>query len=245
MTNRNRILASLGVLVLCCVFGASQALAASINISGKLFTLATPAVPVGGATVSVYPALSPSTTTAGDGSWTLTGVSDLSDPVLKIGATATTVETYTTYPLTLLKTYQTSPLQYDISAVRTADYVGVPPGACLILGFAVQFTDLVYPNAYTPVSGVVVTSSGGGAEVLYFAYVKPDGSPCPPPLCNATTSIGGWIGVATPPTNLKYSGTLTVGGSCSAPPPLVFSGGDVECVADTANITGLVHPTLP
>ena len=39
MKNGNRILASLGVLVLCSVFGASQALAVDVTIGGKVLTL--------------------------------------------------------------------------------------------------------------------------------------------------------------------------------------------------------------
>ena len=242
MTKGKRILAGLGVLVLCSVFGASQALGADVTIGGKVLTLTDPPVAVAGATVSVHPAGAPSTTTAGDGSWSLT-VSDASDPVLKIGATATTVETYTQFPVTLLMDYQNvgngggcaaaaadGTYQYDISAVRTETMATVPSGSCVVLGFALRYASLLYPVTQSFVSGVVVSPTP-------TAYIDADGvTPCIPPTCNATTASGVWVGIHEGGYSTPYSGTKT---------GTTFSGGDVTCVADTANVTGLVDDNLP
>jgi hypothetical protein len=238
MTNGNRILASLAVLLLCAVFGASQALGQNVTIGGKVLTLANPPAPVAGATVSVYPAGTPSTTTAGDGSWSLS-VPAGTDPVLKIGATEIagpcgstphTAETYTQFPLSLLQDYQTEPYEYDISAVPQSNMALVTPGYCLIIGFALQYTSLGYPAAQTFISGVDVDPEP-------YAYLEADGAtPCYPPDCTATTASGAWVDMRAGGYSTAYTGTKT--GS-------TFSGGDVTCVADTANVTGLVDDNLP
>jgi hypothetical protein len=238
MTNGNRILASLGVLVLCSVFSASQALGADVTIGGKVLTLENPPVAVVGATVSVYPAGTPNTTTAGDGSWSLT-VSDASDPVLKIDATATTVVTYTEFPLSLLMGYQSGPYEYDISAVLPSAMATVPAGSCLVVGFALQYTSLGYPVTQTFLPGVVVTPTPA-------AYVAANGvDPCL--VCTATTASGAWVGTHVAPYSTAYSGVIPdSGGSCAgAAAAVVLTGGDVTCVADSANVTGLIHPSLP
>ena len=238
MTNGNRILASLAVLVLCSVFAVSQALAANVTIGGKVLTLANPPAAVAGATVSVHPAGTPSTTTAVDGSWSLT-VSDASDPVLEIGATGGTVKTYTKFPLSLLMGYQSGPYQYDISAVTQASFTGsgVPPTSCLVVGFALQYTSLLYPAAQNFLSGVVVNPTP-----IYIAANGAD--PCY--SCTKTTASGAWVGVHVAPYTTPYSGIIPdPGGSCAAAAAVTLGGGDVTCVANTANVTGLVHPTLP
>ena len=240
MTNGNLILASLGVLVLCSVFGASQALAADVTIGGKVLTLVEPPAAVVGATVSVYPAGTPSTTTAGDGSWSLT-VSDASDPVLKIGAVgaSATVETYTEFPLSLVMDYQSGPYEYDISAVLTSSMATVPSGSCLVVGFALQYTSLSYPVTQVFLSGVDVNPNPD----LYIAANGVD--PCF--TCTATTASGAWAGIIEPPYSTPYTGFIPdSGGSCAgAAEAVILTGGDVTCVADTANVTGLIHPTLP
>lgn len=242
MTNRNRILATLGVLVLCSVFGASQALA--VNIGGVVLTLELSPQPVGDVTVSVHSGGTGSAPTGVDGSWSF-NYTGTTDPVLKITASAakSTVETYTTFPLTLLADgYQTEPYLYAISAVPAASMVSVPDGSCAVIGFALKYTSLGFPADQDFLSGVLVTPTP-------TAYIGADGvTPCVPPACIKTTTSGAWVGIHVPaeaPT--AYGGTISVGGSscADAPDPIVLSGGDVTCIADTANVTGLIHPELP
>lgn len=240
MTDRNRILAGVGVLILCSVLGASQALG-QVDIGGKVLTLETLQTPVGGATVSVYPSGTPSTTTEGDGSWSLSVPAGV-DPMLKIGATATTVETYTSFPLTLVDDYQSSPYRYDISAVPTATMELVDPGNCLVIGFALRYTSLAYPAVTTFLSGVDINPDP-------TAYLDAAGADiCA--LCTRTTASGAWVGIHPDGYSTPYSGSIPdPGGSCAAAAAVQLDGGDVTCVSDTANVTGLVDvdnlPALP
>ena len=232
MTDRSRIFAGIGVLTLCCVLGASQALAQNVTIGGKVLTLEASQTPVVGTTVSVYPAGTPSTTTAGDGSWSLSVPAE-ADPVLKIGATATTVETYTTFPQTLVDDYQSDPYQYNISAVLTENMtsVGVPAGSCLVVGFAFRYTSLDYPAVTEFVSGVDVNPNP-----VYLNEAGDDACLS----CTATTASGAWVGIHPGGYSTPYSGSIPdPGGSCAAAAAVQFAGGDVTCVADTANVTGL------
>jgi hypothetical protein len=141
------------------------------------------------------------------------------------------VETYTTFPISLLKMgppYQTPPYKYDISAVLRSSYQNVPAGDCMIIGFAVDYTSLAYPITQDFLSGVVVSPTPA-------AYILADGATtCDPaiePTCTATTASGAWVGVQDPAAPVAYSGAKE--GSA-------FVGGNVTCVADTANVTGLI-----
>jgi len=238
MTDRNRILAGIGVLILCSVLGASQALG-QVTIGGKVLTLETPQTPLVGATVSVYPAGTPSTTTAAGGSWSLS-VPAGTDPILKIGATASTVDTYTKFPLSLIDDYQSSPYEYDISAVLTSNMtsVGVPAGSCLVIGFAFRYTSIGYPAVTTILSGVDVSPDP-------TAYLNAAGDDACL-FCTATTASGAWVGIHAGGYSTSYSGIIPdPGGSCAATAAVQFDGGDVTCVADTANVTGLYDVNLP
>jgi len=231
MTDRNRILAGIGVLILCSVLGASQALG-QVTIAGKVLTLETSQTPVAGTTVSVHPAGTPFTTTAGDGSWSLS-IPAGTDPVLKIAGTATTVDTYTKFPLSLIDDYQSSPYEYDISAVLKANMtsVGVPAGSCLVIGFAFRYTSLDYPAVTTFLPGVDVNPNP-----IYLNAAGDDACA----LCTATTASGAWIGIHEGGYSNPYSGIIPdPGGSCAAAAAVQFGGGDVTCVADAANVTGL------
>jgi hypothetical protein len=239
MTDRNRILAGIGVLILCSVLGASQALGQNVTIGGKVLTADLSPTPVGGATVSVHPAGTPSTTTAGDGSWSLS-VPAGADPVLKIGATATTVETYTTFRLTLVDDYQSSPYQFDIRAFLTEKMskLPVPAGSCAVLGFAVRYTSLGYPVEMEFLSGVDVNPDP-------FAYIDATGEDACL-LCTETTESGGWAGFHEDGYSTPYSGSIPdPGGSCAAAAAVQFAGGDVTCVADTVNFSVLYDVNLP
>ena len=239
MTDRNRILAGIGVLILCSVLGASQALGQNVTIGGKVVTLEASQTPVVGTTVSVYPAGTPSTTTAGDGSWSLSVPAGV-DPVLKIGATATTMETYTTFRLTLVDDYQSSPYQLDIRAFVTENMskLPVPAGSCAVLGFAARYTSLDYPVVMEFLPGVDINPNP-------FAYIDATGeNACL--LCTQTTESGGWGGIHEDGYSTPYSGSIPdPGGSCAAAAAVQFAGGDVTCVADTVNFVVLYDVTLP
>jgi hypothetical protein len=162
---------------------ANCGLSETVEISGRVLTLANPPIPVAGASVGLVDG-SRVTTSGEDGGWALQGLPDTGvDPLLKITAEGYP-DAYNSFPVSL------GIDQYDLQVMESGSYEfliggGDPETRCLVFGVAVGFVSYEYPQETQGIGGVSVRVTPDTLEVIYLSEIG-----FPDPTLTATSPSG-------------------------------------------------------